>query len=159
MLFQPRAADLDLADLENALVRGAVGDYADEAAVLLLINFGHWLPQLQCADLITLAADVDDGPWAQVTWAELERALAAGLVFGSSGEVRVLRAAASIAEGQPVDLGDLASGLDRRALTLLLAAIAHAAGSHDHRDLTYDTDGIPHPGGPLPPLVSWPVRS
>jgi hypothetical protein len=54
-----------------------------------------------------------------------------------------------------VDLGDLAAGLDRRALTLVLAAIAHAAGSHEHR-IDRDRDGVPHPGGRLPPLVPWP---
>jgi hypothetical protein len=158
-MFHPRAADLALADVQTALVHGAVGDYAAEAAVLLLINFGHWLPQLQSADLITLAPDIDgDGLWAQIAWADVERALSVGLIFGSSGEVRVLWAAASIAEGHPVDLGDLAAGLNRRALTLLLAAIAHAAGSHDHREFSYVTDGVPRPGALLPPLVAWPLR-
>jgi hypothetical protein len=158
-MFKPRAADLDLVDVETALVRGAVGDYTDEAAVLLLINFGHWLPQLQSADLITLVPEVEgEGLWAQIAWPDLEPALAAGLVFGSSGEVRVLRAAASIADGHPVDLGDLTGGLDRRALTLFLAAIAHAAGSHKHRHVSHGPDGIPRLGGPLPPLVAWPTR-
>ncbi|MFL6116989.1 MAG: hypothetical protein ACJ786_37400 [Catenulispora sp.] len=158
-MFEPRASDLDLVDVENALLRGAFGDYADEAAILLLINFGHWLPQLQSADLITVAPEVDgEGRWAQIAWPDLEPALSTGLIVGSSGEVRVLRAAASIADGRPIDLGDLAAGLDRRALTLLLAAIAHAAGSHDHRRLTYDGDGIARPGDRLPPLVAWPLR-
>ena len=49
MIFEPRAADLDPVDVEDALLRAAVGDCADEAAVLLLIDFGHWLPQLQSA--------------------------------------------------------------------------------------------------------------
>ena len=158
-MFEPRAADLDLVDVENALLRGAVGDYADEAAALLLINFGHWLPQLQSADLITLTPDPEEhGPWAQIAWPDLEPALAAGLIFGSSGEVRMLRAAASVADGHPVDLGDLAGALDRRALTLLLAAIAHAAGSHDHRQIIRGPDGIRFCGDPLPPLIAWPLR-
>jgi hypothetical protein len=158
-MFQPRAADLDLADAENALVRGAVGNYADEAAVLLLINFEHWLPQLRSADLISLAPDADDeGLWAQITWPDLEPALSADLIVGSSGQLRILRAVVSIADGHPVDLGDLAAGLDRRALILVLAALAHAAGSHDHRAIAYDPDGIPHLGDPLPPLVAWPLR-
>lgn len=95
--------------------------------------------------------------WAQIAWPDLEPALSDGLIVGSSGQLRVLRAAKGIGDG-PVDLGDLAAGLDRRTLTLELAAIAHAAGSHDHRDLTYASDGIPHPGDPLPPLVAWPPR-
>jgi hypothetical protein len=155
----PRAADLDAVALENALMRGAVGDYADEAAVLLLLNFGHWPAQLASADLITLLPETDgEGLWAQIAWPDLEPALSAGLIVGSSGQLRVLRAAASIAEGHPVDLGDLAAGLDRRALTLVLAAIAHAAGSHDHRAIAYDANGVPHLGEPLPPLVAWPLR-
>lgn len=119
-MFEPRATDLDLVDVENALLRGAVGDYADEAAVLLLINFGHWLSQLQSADLITVVPEPSgDGLWAQIAWPNLEPALATGLIAGSGGEVRMLRAAASIADGHPVDLGDLAGALDRRPLTLL----------------------------------------
>jgi hypothetical protein len=157
-MFQPDAADLDLAEIETALVRGAVGDYADEAAVLLLINCGHWLPQLQAADLITIVPDIEsDDLWAQIAWPQLEPMLLAGRIVGGSSEVRVLRAAASIAEGHPVDLGDLAAGLDRPSLTLLLAAIAHAAGSHDHRKTTYDVDELPHANKQLPPLFAWPV--
>jgi hypothetical protein len=44
VIIEPRATDLDLVDVENALLRAAVGDYSAEAAVLLLANGGHWLP-------------------------------------------------------------------------------------------------------------------
>ena len=164
MLFSPRAADLDPVDLESALLRAAVGDYTSEAAVLLLANAGHWLAQLAAADLITFETDDDDTApptgqvpgiaWAAITWTELEPALAAGRIEGSSGQLRILRAAASIADGRPVDLGDTASGLDRRHLQLLLAATSHAGGSHEHRDI--DINGFP--GDSLPPLVPWPAR-
>ena len=146
MFDEPRAADLDLVDVENALLRAAVGDYSAEAAVLLLVNSGHWLPQLQSAGLITIALDDDTfggGPWAAVQWGDLDGALRAGTVSGTGAQLRVLRAAASIAEGHPVDLGDLAAGLDRDDLALLLPAVAHARGSH---------------GGELPPLAGWPLR-
>lgn len=164
MLFAPRAADLDPVDLESALLRAAVGDYTSEAAILLLANGGHWLAQLAAADLITIDTDEDDTApptghvpavaWAAITWTDLDTALAAGRIEGSSGQLRILRAAASIADGRPVDLGDTASGLDRRHLQLLLAALSHAGGSHEHRDI--DTNG--YPGDPLPPLVPWPAR-
>ena len=144
MILEPRAADLDLADLETAQLRAAVGDYSAEAAVLLLANAGHWLPQLQAAGLVCLLDDVDgEGLWAQVAWPDLDAALRAGRIGGSSSQLRLLRAAASLAEGQPVDLGDLAAGLDRAALGLLLAAVAHAGGSH---------------GDDQPPLAAWPLR-
>ena len=157
MVFEPRAADLDLVDVENALLRAALGDYSDEAAILLLITSGHWLPQLQHAGLITLDGDVEgEGLWAHIYWPDIDGALRIGTIIGRSSDHQVLRAAASIADGHPVDLGDLAAGLDRHALTLVLAAIAHAAGSHEHDHTPGDPDGVPHPSGRLPPLVPWP---
>ena len=157
MIFEPTAADLDLVNVENALLRAALGDYSDEAAILLLITSGHWLPQLQHTGLITLDGHVDgEGLWAHIAWPDLDGALRIGTIIGRSSDQQVLRAAASIADGHPVDLGDLAAGLDRRALTLVLAAIAHAAGSHEHHHTPRDPDGVPHPSGRLPPLVPWP---
>ena len=157
MIFEPRAADLDPVDVENALLRAALGDYSDEAAILLLITSGHWLPQLQHAGLITLDGNVDgEGLWAHIAWPDLDGAVRIGTITGSSSERWVLGAAASIADGHPVDLGDLAAGLDRRALTLVLAAIAHAAGSHEHHRTLRDPDGVSSPGGGLPPLIPWP---
>jgi hypothetical protein len=159
VLGAPRAVDLDLLDLENALLRAAVGDYAVEAAVLLLADSGHWLPQLQAAGLIALDGDVDGGgPWAAVQWTDLDRALRAGVVTGTGGQLRLLRAAASLADGQPIDLADLTAGVDRPELTLLLAALAHAAGSHEHERVVHDDDGTPHPGPLLGPVVAWPLR-
>jgi hypothetical protein len=65
--LSPHAADLDVDDDETALVRCAVGDYADEAAVLLLITFGRWSPQLQVAGLIAVVSDIEsDGMWTQI---------------------------------------------------------------------------------------------
>lgn len=157
MIFEPRAADLDLVYVENALLRAALGDYSDEAAILLLITSGHWLPQLQHAGLITLDGDVEgEGLWAHINWPDLEGAVRIGTIIGRSSDQQVLLAAASIADGHPVDLGDLAAGLDRHALTLVLAAIAHAAGSHEPRSTTHAPDGVPPPGERLPPLIPWP---
>ncbi|MCZ2830002.1 hypothetical protein O2W14_14275 [Modestobacter sp. VKM Ac-2986] len=161
MLGDPQAVDLDLLDLESALLRAAVGDYAAEAAVLLLADSGHWLPRLQAAGLVSIALDgdaVDGGPWAAVQWGDLDGALRAGRISGTGGERRLLRAAASLAEGQPVDLADLTAGLDRGELTLLLAALAHAAGSHEHHDVLRDGDGLSQDGPLLGPVVAWPQR-
>jgi hypothetical protein len=144
VILEPRATDLDLVEVENALLRAAVGDYSAEAAVLLLANAGHWLPQLQGAGLISLLGDVDgEGLWAQIAWPDVDSALRAGTIGGSSSQLRLLRAAASLADGQPVDLGDLAAGVDRDGLALVLAAVAHAGGSH---------------GEDQPPLAAWPTR-
>ncbi len=79
VIFEPRASDPDLVDVENALVRAAVGEYAVEAAVLLLANGGHWLPALQAAGLIDLEPDPAGGEtWAQVRWDDVRGALQGG---------------------------------------------------------------------------------
>ncbi|WP_138760835.1 hypothetical protein [Modestobacter altitudinis] len=160
MIGEPRAIDLDLLDVESALLRAAVGDYAVEAAVLLLANSGHWLPQLQSAGLIAIAldGDADGGPWAAVQWADLDGALRRGAISGTGGQLRLLRAAAGLADGQPVDLADLTAGVDRSELTLLLAALAHAAGSHEHAEVVRPDDGVDDARVALGPVIGWPVR-
>ncbi|WP_212747017.1 hypothetical protein, partial [Sinomonas gamaensis] len=81
----------------------------------------------------------------------------------SGGEQRVVRIAVSLLVGPAVDLSE-ATTLDRRNLALVLAAIAHAAGSHEDADLRYDGQGNPrapsglNPSTPGPPDASRPVR-
>jgi hypothetical protein len=165
VIGEPQARDLDLLDLETALLRAAVGDYAVEAAVLLLANSAHWLPRLQDAGLIAIAldGDTDGGPWAAVQWGDLDRALRTGGLSGSGGQLRMLRVAAGLADGQPVDLADVTAGVDREELTLVLAALAHAAGSHEHTDVPGPEVRRPDHGSAaaqrlLGPVVAWPVR-
>lgn len=75
----------------------------------------------------------------------------------SGGERRFLMLAASLAEDVPVVLGDLVSGLDRENLDLVLAAIAHAGGSHQHSDIRFNDDGTVSRGkGYLDSLHPWP---
>lgn len=75
----------------------------------------------------------------------------------SGGERRFLMLAASLAEDVPVVLGDLVSGLDRENLDLVLAAIAHAGGSHQHSDIRFNEDGSMSLGkGYLDSLHPWP---
>src|SRR4051812_46621170 len=135
VITEPIAADLDLDEVEVALLRAAVGDYAAEAAVLLLANDGYWPARLRAAGMITVEAEPVGGQlWARIEWAELDAVLVDGRLPGSRGEeLAVLRVAVSLADGRPVDLADVAVALDRRTLGLVLAALAHAAGSHDHR--------------------------
>lgn len=63
--------------------------------------------------------------------------------------------AAHLLVSQPIDLADLLPGLDRKTLHLILAALAHAAGSHEHGHVIV-TDGVPSVTDVLPPLVAWP---
>lgn len=75
----------------------------------------------------------------------------------SGGERRFLMLAASLAEDVPVVLGDLVSGLDRENLDLVLAAIAHAGGSHQHSDIRVNEDGsMSLRKGYLDSLHPWP---
>jgi len=68
---------------------------------------------------------------AAVDFEAAARALEAGALPCSGGEGRVLRIAASIAGGVPVDLGESVTGLDEDNAVLAAAAVLHAAG---HRD-------------------------
>ncbi len=57
----------------------------------------------------------------------------------AGGEQRLLRMAASIgSEEVTVNLGEEISGLDRATTRLVLAAVAHAAGSHEHTEMVTD---------------------
>lgn len=60
-----------------------------------------------------------------------------------AGERRLLMIAASIGGGTRINLADVISGLDRRVLDLVLAAISHLAGSHEHSEYmpTIQADG------------------
>ena len=60
-------------------------------------------------------------------------ALEAGALPCSGGEGRVLRIAASIAAGVPVDLREAVTGLDEDNVVLAAAAVLHAAGCRDLR--------------------------
>ena len=60
-------------------------------------------------------------------------ALEAGALPCSGGEGRVLRIAASIAAGVPVDLREAVTGLDENNAVLAAAAVLHAAGCRDLR--------------------------
>lgn len=74
----------------------------------------------------------------------------------SGGERRLLMLVASLADvGVGVELGDLLPGLDRKILDLLLAAVAHAGGSHEHSDVVANAEGK-QTIKRLPSLYPWP---
>ncbi|HME65110.1 MAG TPA: hypothetical protein VKG61_09490 [Streptosporangiaceae bacterium] len=68
---------------------------------------------------------------AAVDFEAAARALEAGVLPCCGGEGRVLRIAASIAGGVPVDLGEAVTGLDENNAVLAAAAVLHAAGHPD----------------------------
>lgn len=82
-------------------------------------------------------------------------AIPASLGGLSGGEQRFLNIAASLGGGWPVILNDVLPGLDRNLLDLVLAAAAHAAGSHQGTVVVDNPDGsmrFDHP----PTLYPWP---
>jgi hypothetical protein len=135
---------------EDDLRAWAKGMYTLEAATELLIRaFGGVYAE---AGQPWIHTDEYSGK----PWIDFE-AIPEHIGGSSSGERSLLLLAASIAADVPVALGDTVVGLDRNNLQLVLAAIAHAGGSHEHTDVQTDEDGIIVSfGSKLPSLYPWP---
>jgi hypothetical protein len=134
---------------EDDLRAWAKGSYTYEAATELLIRaFGG---RFAAAGRPWVRKDDFSGkPW--IDFASIPES-----VGGSSGgERRFLLLVASLAEDVPVVLGDVVPGLDRENLDLVLAAIAHAGGSHEQSDVRVDADGTVDIRGKLESLHPWP---
>lgn len=136
--------------LAQSLREWARGLYALEAAVELLIRFNH--------------GRLLHGPWIEHDHEAAHNWFSADMVpidggELSGGERRVLAIAASLAEPSlaKVGLGDGVTGLDRGALDLVLAAIAHAGGSHEHSRPVFGVDGTYAGTRELPTLHDWPA--
>lgn len=102
-------------------------------------------------------------PWIRIgpsgaAWLD-DSALAAGLGALSGGERRVLTVVAALADStgsRRIDLADVITGVDRDSLDVILAALAHAAGTQVDTRLEFENEsGIPQLV-PLPSLHPWP---
>ncbi|HTQ89053.1 MAG TPA: hypothetical protein VMK84_06120 [Streptosporangiaceae bacterium] len=126
-------------DLAAALRVHAKGLLAAEAAVELLIGQRSWLYRDDFRDIaVEPGREAFSGrETAAVDFEAAVGALEAGALACASSEGRMLRLAASIAAGVPVDLGDAVSGLDEANAGLVAAAVLHAAG---HGDLVIRRD-------------------
>ena len=117
------------ADLPGALRAHARGLHCREAAVELLISHGCWLRRDDFLHQFVHTPGLIDGtPIAAIYWPEAIAALDRGQLPCSSGEARMLRLTASLAEGIPVDLRDALTGLDNRNVELVSHAVKHATG-------------------------------
>lgn len=121
--------------LQTALRGHARGLHTDEAAVELLIAHRSWLRRDDFVDeFVHNNLSHASSPLAVATalafvdWAAALTALDTGHLPCSSGEAQVLRIAASVAEGLPVDLRDALTGLDATNIRLVADAVMHAAG-------------------------------
>lgn len=120
--------------IEDALRDWARGVYPQEAAVELLIRSG-WTARPAFVDHAIV--DGEPGGYPSLDWETLGHALDGGrgneVLAACGGELRVLRLAHSLAAGE---LGAAVCGLDRDTLALVLAALSHANGSHEHAAVT-----------------------
>jgi len=117
--------------LDDALRACARGIHPLEAGTGLLIDCGSWLHREDFTSrFITTATSISDGVTllAATDWQAAIAALRADELSASSGERRMLLLAASIAGGIPVSLRDTLPGIDRRNASLVVGAVAHAAG-------------------------------
>lgn len=151
------------ADRDAGLRRWAAGSYPDEAAVELLIRSGL----TKRAALVTHRVGFLDGAhdvyidW-DVVGQILDGNLDSPILAASGGELRTLRIAHCLARGL---LQETVPGLDRHNADLVLAAIAHANGSHHHSALAqvprgsqyvHSETGAQVSFTPLGPLYRWP---
>lgn len=143
-------------DTENALRAWAKGIYPLEAGVELLLRSGFAGPSR---------------PWVQPGetpgryWIDVDQITPDTIGVYSGGEQRILRIVAALMNGEPVSLYEALPGLDRDNLALVLAAIAHAGGSHEHVSLRpepapedpFPTSGVRSSYRHLGSLYPWPA--
>lgn len=117
-------------DLTAALRAHAQGLHCLEAAVELLIGHASWLRRDDFVGRFVHPgpALIDATPMAPVDWPEAISALDQGHLPCSGGEGRILRLAASLAHGVPVNLRDVLTGLDGNNAELVSHAVKHATG-------------------------------
>jgi hypothetical protein len=118
--------------LPAALRANAAGLLADEAAIELLISHRLWLHRNDFVDdyIATGPGLTNPTSMACVDWPGAITALDTGALVCSSSEARMLRIAASLAAGLPLDLSDTVTGLDTANLDLVVQAILHAGRGH-----------------------------
>jgi ADP-ribose pyrophosphatase YjhB (NUDIX family) len=115
--------------LAGLLRAWASGIYPDEAACDLLINQATWLARSDFRDHFTHpGTSPGDAELASIDWPAAITALNEGSLPCSGGEERILRLAASLGDGLPVNLRDATTGIDTRNAELLSQAVLHANG-------------------------------
>jgi hypothetical protein len=115
--------------LAGAVRAGAAGLYSLEAACDLIIGTGR-LHRDDFSSFVSTVTSITDGATelAHIDWQSVIASRDAGLLPCGSGENRILRLAASIAAGIPVDLNDTLCGLDPDSISLVVRAVRHANG-------------------------------
>jgi hypothetical protein len=113
----------------------ACGIYPAEAATELLIHTA-WLRRGDFHTHIAISREaVTDTELAYLDWRAATTALDAGDLPCSGSDARLLRLAASLADGISVDLREALSNLDDHSISLVIQAGLHATGD---RPITMD---------------------
>lgn len=140
---------------EDELRAYAKGTYTEEAAVELLIRGFGGVFAKPGNPWVHKAGTSPEG-YLTTAWVDWDT-LADEVGPLSGGERRYLLIASSLAGANPVMLSDVLPGLDRKNIELVLAAVSHANGSHEHSGVTISEDGTRMIRGPKPgPLFPWP---
>lgn len=113
--------------LAGPLRAGARGLCAAEAGTELLIRHAVWLHRSDFRDHFVHLDNgiISDTEMADIDWRAAITALDAGQLPCSGGEGRMLRFAASLVDGIPVNLRDALIGLDSRNIDLIGQAVLH----------------------------------
>jgi hypothetical protein len=102
-----------------------------EAAVELLIGHRWWLVRDDFGVYVEFCRGLHGEPMAAIDWRAAWTALEDGHLPCSSGERQVLRVAASLAEGVPIDLCDVVTSLDAVNSVVVARAVLAAGGHHE----------------------------
>jgi hypothetical protein len=102
-----------------------------EAAVELLIGHRSWLVRDDFLVHVEFCRGFHGESMAAIDWLAAWTALEDGHMPCSSGERQILRVAASIAEGLPIDLRDAVSCVDAVNSVLVARAVLAAGGHHE----------------------------
>lgn len=115
--------------LPDAIRAGAAGLYSLEAACDLVIGTG-WLHRDDFSSFVSTVTSITGGvtELACIDWEAVIASRDAGLLPCGSAENRILRMAASIAAGIPVDLNEALCGLDPESISLVVRAVRHVNG-------------------------------
>ena len=140
--------ELSPVETQAALRRWACGLYGLEAAVEVLVR--------ACGGRFAQPG----WPWIRLEgtclWLDADQ-IRPNLALLSGGERRLLAIVETLAAGHPIGhLAELLADFDRETLQLVLAAFAHAGGSHTHAILDTGSDGSVQwvrPG----PVIDWPA--
>lgn len=123
------ATALTPTELAAALTAETAGTIAAEAGVQLLTQHENWLTRQDFRRFVDYEADPEitgGAPMARVRWLEAVAAVDTGQLRATGSQENILRLAASLIAGVPVDLRAATSGFGRATRDLVAAALQKA---------------------------------